>query len=143
MCLIDTIDGALMLTLYILPETAGKSATTAGDGDDPSPPSHRRARDPVTFLYYSIVLTCLTVVVAFVVGVIQLLSLVLNVAEPEGPFWDGVATAGDNYDVIGGGICASFVLVGGVSVLAYKPWRRRMERRRGNGSAERSVDDGD
>ncbi|KAL8828143.1 MAG: hypothetical protein Q9170_006726 [Blastenia crenularia] len=80
MCLLDTIDGALMMALY--------TSTTA-------------AKDRVAILYYSIVLTAITVVVAVIIGIIQLLSLVLNVAEPSGKFWDGVAVAGDHYDVIG------------------------------------------
>ena len=80
MCLLDTIDGALMLTLYT---------------------STSLAKDPLAILYYSAILTFVTVLVALVVGVIQLLSLVLNVAEPTGPFWDGVSVAGDHYDVIG------------------------------------------
>ena len=147
MCLIDTLDGALMLTLYILPMTATKASEVPptdavapvpapSAGTHPSSEPVCRARDPITFLYYSIVLTALTVMVALVVGVIQLLTLVLNVAAPEGPFWDGVQTAGDYYDVIGGAICGSFVVVGGASVLAYGPWRRRAERRRRQGQGQ-------
>lgn len=59
------------------------------------------ARDPIAILYYSIVLTVVTIIVAIVIGVIQLLSLILNVAEPEGSFWDGVAAVGDRYDIVG------------------------------------------
>lgn len=59
------------------------------------------AKDQIAILYYSIVLTAITVVVAVVIGVIQLLTLILNVAEPSGKFWDGVAAAGDNYEIIG------------------------------------------
>lgn len=66
MCLLDTTDGALMMALY--------SSTTA-------------AKDHVAVLYYSIVLTVITVVVAIVIGVIQMLSLILNVAKPSGRFW--------------------------------------------------------
>lgn len=110
------MDGALMLTLYILPSTSSKNPT--------------RAKDPVTFLYYSIVLTCLTVFVAIVIGVIQLLTMIDAVAEPHGKFWDGVEVAGEYYDIIGGVICGSFIVVGLVSVVAYKPWRRRVERKR-------------
>ncbi|KAI4232795.1 MAG: hypothetical protein L6R40_007287 [Gallowayella cf. fulva] len=80
MCLLDTIDGALMMSLYT---------------------STSLASDRVAILYYSIVLTLITVVVAMVIGFIQLLSLIANVAEPSGRFWDGVAVAGDHYDVIG------------------------------------------
>ena len=80
MCLLDTIDGALIMSLYT---------------------STSMAKDQIAILYYSIVLTVITVVVAMVIGVIQLLSLILNVAKPTGPFWEGVEVAGDHYDIIG------------------------------------------
>lgn len=80
MCLLDTIDGALMMALYT---------------------STAFAKDQIAILYYSIVLTVITVVVAMLIGVIQLLTLILNVAEPSGGFWQGVEVAGANFDVIG------------------------------------------
>ena len=109
MCLFDTIDGALMMALYT---------------------STALAKDHIAILYYSIVLTIITVIVAMVIGLIQLLSLILNVAQPSGRFWDGVAIASDHYDVVGGGICCSFIVLGGFSILVYKPWRRRINKRR-------------
>lgn len=130
MCLVDTIDGALMLTVYVLPmekaDGDGEEARTQdGEGQ-----RNARVKDPLTFLYYSIVLTALTVVVALVIGVIQLLTMILNVAQPSGRFWDGVESAGEHYDLIGGAICASFVVFGALSIVLYKPWRRRVERYR-------------
>ena len=80
MCLLDTLDGAMMLTLYT---------------------STSLAKDPIAILYYSIVLTVVTVMIAIVIGVIQLLTLILHVAEPEGKFWDGVDAACEHYDIIG------------------------------------------
>jgi len=80
MCLLDTIDGALMMALYT---------------------STAFAKDQIAILYYSIVLTVITVLVAMVIGIIQLLTLVLNVAEPSGRFWHGVEVAGASFDVIG------------------------------------------
>ncbi len=59
------------------------------------------AKDQIAILYYSIVLTVITVLVAMVIGIIQLLTLVLNVTEPSGRFWLGVEVAGANFDVIG------------------------------------------
>lgn len=109
MCLLDTIDGALMMALYT---------------------STALAKDQVAILYYSIVLTIITVIVAMVIGTIQLLGLILNVAEPSGMFWDGVAVAGDHYDIIGGAICSAFIVFGGLSVVIYKPWRRWFDKRR-------------
>ncbi|KAL4917189.1 high-affinity nickel-transport protein-domain-containing protein [Aspergillus aurantiobrunneus] len=150
MCLLDTTDGALMLALYIQPATnflsqkesqsPSPSSTTQTpliDPETPNPTPDRNPdtdttqnhRDPIAFLYYSIVLTTLTVTVAIVIGAIQLLTLILNVAEPTGPFWDGVQTAGDYYDVIGGGICGAFLVVGVGSVFCYRPWRRWVSRR--------------
>ncbi|CAI7624849.1 unnamed protein product [Penicillium pancosmium] len=134
MCLIDTIDGALMYSLYVQPAAnflpSKRDSTISEDGDE-MPQSHDNHRDPIAFLYYSIVLTTLTVIVAIVIGVIQLLTMILNVTNATGRFWDGVQVAGDYYDVIGGSICGCFLIIGGLSVLVYKPWRRWMGRRHG------------
>ena len=116
MCLLDTMDGALMSALYT---------------------SSSFAQDKITILYYSIVLTIITIIVAIVIGAIQLLLLILHVAEPTGKFWDGVRAAGDAYDIIGGCIIASFVVFGALSVLIYRPWRRRVNRRRAMYAVER------
>jgi high-affinity nickel-transport protein len=32
--------------------------------------------------------------------------------------------------VLGGAICGAFIVFGGLSVLLYKPWRRRVDRNR-------------
>ncbi|PBP17197.1 NicO-domain-containing protein [Diplocarpon rosae] len=108
MCLLDTTDGALMMTLYT---------------------STALARDQIAILYYSIVLTLITIAAAMAIGVIQLLSLILNVAEPKGKFWDGVEVASDHYDVIGGAICGSFVVAGVASVLCRGAFRRAVDKR--------------
>ena len=110
MCLLDTFDGAAMMSLYT---------------------SARLAKDAIAVLYYQCVLTAVTVVVAIVIGLIQLLNLIVNVKPNlSGPFWRGVKVAGDHYDIIGGGICGSFVVFGGLSIVLYRPWRRRIDRRR-------------
>lgn len=139
MCLLDTIDGALMFSLYIQPSAnflpPKHDSTVPNDsestGSNELPQSRNNHRDPVAFLYYSIVLTTLTVIVAIVIGVIQLLTMILNVTGAKGKFWDGVQTAGDYYDVIGGSICGCFIIFGGLSVVLFKPWRRWMARRHG------------
>lgn len=123
MCLLDTTDGALMSALY----------TSSGF-----------AQDQIAILYYSIVLTIITIIVAIVIGTIQLLSLVLHVAEPTGRFWDGVEAAGDAYDIIGGCIIASFVVFGTISVLVYGPWRRKVDKGRAVGqTGALGLDDAD
>ncbi|KAK7413318.1 hypothetical protein QQX98_007828 [Neonectria punicea] len=112
-------DGALMMALYT---------------------SKAFSRDTVAILYYSIVLTGITVFVSAFIGIIQVLSLVQNVAEPEGSFWDGVSAIGDHFDIIGGSICGVFVVVGLGSIIVYKPWRRRVERR--NRALASAADEG-
>ena len=109
MCLLDTTDGALIMALYT---------------------STALAQDQIAILYYSTVLTAITIIVAIVVGVIQLLTLIRNVTEPTGKFWDGVEVVEGYYDIIGLAICVSFLVFGGISVLVYKPWRRYIDRRR-------------
>lgn len=108
MCLLDTTDGALMMALYT---------------------SKAFSRDIVAILYYSIVLTGITVVVSAFIGIIQVLSLAQNVADPQGSFWDGVSAIGDHFDVIGGSICGLFLVVGLGSIAVYRPWRRHMDRK--------------
>jgi high-affinity nickel-transport protein len=129
MCLLDTIDGALMMALYT---------------------STRLAKDSIAVLYYQSVLTGVTVLVAVVIGVLQFLGMLQGAADLKGPFWDGVVVAGDNYDIIGelvilptqkirvimltccqgGAICGSFVVFGGMSAILYRPWRRRVDAKR-------------
>ncbi|RMZ67929.1 beta-ketoacyl synthase [Pyrenophora seminiperda CCB06] len=109
MCLLDTTDGALMMSLYT---------------------STQMARDPIAICYYSIVLTVITVIVATIIGTVQFLNLVLNVAEPHGKFWDGVEKLGEAWDIVGGAICGTFIIFGGLSVVLYKPWRRRIDKKR-------------
>lgn len=106
MCLLDTTDGALMMALYT---------------------STFLARDTVAILYYSIVLSAITVLVALVIGIIQLLSVIANYSS--GSFWDGVGVVGDHFDIIGAGICGAFVVFGAASVILYKPWKRLFDHR--------------
>ena len=105
MALLDTTDGALMSTLYTSPTFS---------------------RDPLAMLYYSTVLTAITVLVSAFVAAIQILSLVARLAEPRGPFWDFIDALAEHFDYIGAGICALFLVVGVGSVFVYRPWRRRM-----------------
>jgi len=123
MCFLDTVDGALMMALY----------TSYNTGD-------ARTRDPVRVLYYNIVLTGVTVVVAVVIGVLQTLGLAESVLgdRTQGPFWDGVTGVGARYDVVGGAVCGLFVVVGVASYLLYIPWKNRVDRMMDN--TMRSMD---
>lgn len=97
------------------------------------------SQDPIPTLYYSILLTTLTILVAIIIGTIQFLTLALNIRTPANDsddqqqhlskFWNGVVAAGDHFDIIGGSIVGMFILTGILGVISYKPWRRWMDGR--------------
>ncbi|KAJ7641248.1 high-affinity nickel-transport protein-domain-containing protein [Roridomyces roridus] len=113
MCMLDTTDSALVTMLYT---------------------SSAFARDKVAIVCYSIVhypivLTSITVVVYLFIDIIQVLSLIQNVSDPKGGFWDGISAIADNFEIVSRSIWGLFLLVGIASVLLYKPWRRTVDRR--------------
>ncbi|ORY83863.1 high-affinity nickel-transport protein-domain-containing protein [Protomyces lactucae-debilis] len=83
MLLVDTIDGACMVWAY-------DSTLFAGN--------------KIARLYYAILLTLMSVLVALTIGMLQLLTLIKETRHLHGAVWDGVGRAGDRFDVIGGGI---------------------------------------
>lgn len=119
MLLIDTLDGAGMYLAY----TSSVFAAANDDDEDDK-------GDSIARLYYALVLTGMSVLVALTIGMIQMFSLILNTAAPQGPFWDGVALAGDKYDVIGGSIVGLFALVVLVSAVLHWTMHRRRKQRR-------------
>ena len=88
--------------------------------------------NPLIFLYYSTLLTALTVLVALIIGMVQLFSLLQNVIkpEPQGKFWDAVTALSDHYDIVGGSIAGGFVLVGILGVFAWPHFKRWIEEKR-------------
>lgn len=98
MCLVDTIDGILMLGAY------GWAFVK-----------------PVRKLYYNMNITLVSVLIAFVVGTIEVLGIVsgppLNLS---GPFWDAVGNLNQDFNMIGFFIIGIFVLSWLVSTILYK-----------------------
>jgi hypothetical protein len=88
--------------------------------------------NPLIFLYYSTLLTALTVLVALIIGMVQLFSLLQNVIkpEPQGRFWDGVTALSDHYDIVGGAIAGGFVLVGVLGIFAWPSFKKWIHRRK-------------
>ena len=163
MCLLDTLDGALMLSLYTAgagmkpndreplasldrpeaEENDGREEQHRSSGDNTETPTgvncqpaadtlsvkHPAERnaarpDALTMLYYNFILTVLTVTVAVVIGVIQILGLVDSICSPPGRFWDGVRKIEDKFDILGGAICGTFAIVAIVGALLQQTWRR-------------------
>lgn len=99
MSLVDTTDGVLMLGAY------GWAFIK-----------------PVRKLYYNITITALSVLVAVVVGSIEVLGLLADKLSLQGPFWDGVGMIGEHFGALGYLIIGLFVVGWVVSLLVYK-WR--------------------
>jgi nickel/cobalt transporter (NiCoT) family protein len=78
---------------------------------------------PIRKLYYNITITCVSVVVALVVGGIEALGLLGEHFHFEGWFWDAVAKLNDNFGTLGYFIVGLFALSWIVSITFYK-WRR-------------------
>ena len=88
------------------------------------------AHDDIAIVYYSIVLTTITILVAILIGVIQILSLIQHALEPAGHFWDGVEKVSERYDILGASIAGLFVVTGIVAYLMYTPIREIIDQKR-------------
>ncbi|KAG9298138.1 hypothetical protein G9A89_002575 [Geosiphon pyriformis] len=86
MALIDTADGILMLGTYTWAYI-----------------------NPIRKLYYNLVITLLSVLVAFIVGGIEFLNIIGEKLQLEGPFWDFFSGLGKNFGTIGYLIIGLFV----------------------------------
>ena len=99
MSLIDTTDGVLMTGAY------GWAFVK-----------------PVRKLYYNLVITFVSVMVAVVIGGIEALGLVAGRLGFAGPFWDGIARLNGNFGSLGYIIIAIFVASWAVSIAVYR-WK--------------------
>lgn len=95
MCLLDTTDGILMLGAY------GWAFVK-----------------PMRKLYYNLNITLVSVLVAFVVGTIEVLSIIANQFNLSGGIWDNVSTL--DFGFLGTLIIGIFVLSWVVSTIIYK-----------------------
>lgn len=97
MCLIDTADGLLMLGAY------GWAFV-----------------HPVRKLYYNMTITAVSVLIAVVVGGIELLGVIGNQLDLHGRFWDAIGSLGDHFGMIGVGIIALFIVSWIASAATYR-----------------------
>jgi high-affinity nickel-transport protein len=97
MCLIDTTDGILMLGAY------GWAFVK-----------------PVRKLYYNLNITLVSVLIALVVGTLEVLGIIGSALNLNGGFWDFVGNLNDNFGVIGYYIIGIFVVSWVISTVIYK-----------------------
>jgi len=97
MCLADTTDGVMMLGAY------GWAFVK-----------------PIRKLFYNMSITLISVLVALVIGTIEVLSIIGGQFNLDGPVWDFVGAMGDNSGYVGAGIIAIFILSWLLSTLIYR-----------------------
>jgi high-affinity nickel-transport protein len=97
MSLIDTTDGVLMLGAY-----------------------NWAFIKPIRKLYYNLVITGVSVVVALLIGSIEGLGLIGGELGLGGRFWGGVGRLNDNFNGLGFVIIGVFVLAWAGSLLVYR-----------------------
>jgi nickel/cobalt transporter (NiCoT) family protein len=97
MSLVDTADSALMVGAY------GWAFTK-----------------PMRKLYYNLTITFVSVLVALLVGGIELLGLVARRTGLRGGFWDTVVLLNGNFGALGYLIVVLFVVAWGVAALVYR-----------------------
>src|SRR5271166_5769753 len=99
MCLIDTTDGVLMLGAY-----------------------NWAFVKPIRKLYYNLTITSVSVVVAFLIGGIEVLGLVGDQLSLSGWFWEGIGSLNDNFNILGFIIIGVFIAawIGSIIIYRYK-----------------------
>jgi len=97
MSLIDTTDGVLMLGAY------GWAFTK-----------------PIRKLYYNLTITFVSVLVAVLIGGIEVLGLLADQLSLEGPFWSLIGRLNENFGSLGYLIIAIFVASWLVSIAVYR-----------------------
>jgi high-affinity nickel-transport protein len=78
---------------------------------------------PVRKLYYNLTITAVSVMVAFLVGGIEILGLIGEQLHLQNKFWDLVAQTNGNFGKLGYVVVALFIFSWVLSILIYK-WRR-------------------
>jgi high-affinity nickel-transport protein len=78
---------------------------------------------PIRKLYYNLTITSVSVVVAFAVGGVEALGLLVGQFHLRGFFWDAVTKLNDNFGTLGYFIVALFAISWVLSIAFYK-WRR-------------------
>ena len=75
---------------------------------------------PVRKLFYNLVITSMSVLIAFTIGALQALALIGERLSLHGPFWDLVATANDEMAILGFVMIAIFAAAWAFSTYLYR-----------------------
>ena len=75
---------------------------------------------PIRKLYYNLTITSISVVIAFCIGGLEALGLLVEHFRLNGSFWKGVGTLNQNFSALGYLIITLFVVSWVVSIVAYR-----------------------
>ena len=75
---------------------------------------------PIRKLYYNLTVTFVSVVVALLVGGVEVLGLVGDHLRIRGPLWERIGAVNENFGAVGFAIIGVFVLSWGVSLAIYR-----------------------
>lgn len=75
---------------------------------------------PIRKLYYNITITTVSVLVALIVGGIEILALVSDRLQIRGPVWDIINSLNDNFGTVGFVVIGVFVASWAISMIIYR-----------------------
>jgi nickel/cobalt transporter (NiCoT) family protein len=78
---------------------------------------------PVRKLYYNLTMTFISIVVAFLIGGLETFGLAASKFGFEGPFWNLVNQANENFGLVGYLVIGVFLLAWTISVMVYRMGR--------------------
>ncbi len=121
-------NGLPLPSIMVLPAlfTAGMTLIDSLDGVMMAGAYRWAAAEPLRKLYYNLAVTSLSVVVAVVIGGIEVIGLAAGGAGPAGGFSAGIAALNAHFGEIGAAVIALFAMAWIASLLL---WRRRARTR--------------
>ena len=119
---VESARGLSVWSILIFPGlfTAGMSLVDASDSILMLRAYGWAFTDPMRKLYYNMIMTLVSVVVALVVGGIEALGLIADHLELDGAVWRSVRMAGSQFGLLGYGIVGFFLACWLISVLVYR-----------------------
>jgi len=115
-------DGMSMWSILVFPAlfTAGMSLVDATDSVLMVRAYGWAFVKPIRKLYYNMIITLVSVIVALVIGGVEALGLIGRKLDLSGSFWDGIEALNENFGALGYLIIAIFILSWMISVIVYR-----------------------
>jgi high-affinity nickel-transport protein len=118
----QSADGMSMWSILVFPAlfTAGMSLVDATDSVLMVRAYGWAFVKPIRKLYYNMIITLVSVIVALVIGGVEALGLIGRKLDLSGSFWDGIEALNENFGALGYLIIAIFILSWIISVIVYR-----------------------